>query len=290
MIELNKKLQILEESLWIEKTRFDLAYMDSILDAQFFEYGRSGSVYTREDTLAHPYQQIKAKMPLENFQVHDVSETVKQVTYVSEVGNAELRANRSSIWVRNSDEWKLVFHQGTPIQKFLTLPKSLRCYFALLTDSLIHHQQLERLDTNALNREFFPGGELSSEDIPKLIQRFILGYEKYGTPIFMIYDGHNNFLGRAGFSYVEELQAIEIGYVLDHPYWGQGYATEIVSTLLDWASHHFKCEHIYAFACINHIASIRVMQKVGMKYCGEQLLKGIKCSVYKVNINKSEIT
>lgn len=36
MIEQNKKLQTLEESLWLEKTRFDLAYMDSVLDVTFF--------------------------------------------------------------------------------------------------------------------------------------------------------------------------------------------------------------------------------------------------------------
>lgn len=116
MIELNKKLQMLEESLWLEKTRFDLAYMDSVLDETFFEYGRSGRIYTREEILAHSYQEIKAKLPLENFQVHDIGENIKQVTYVSEVGNAKLRANRSSIWVKKLSDWKLLFHQGTPVQ------------------------------------------------------------------------------------------------------------------------------------------------------------------------------
>ncbi|WP_151193931.1 DUF4440 domain-containing protein [Cysteiniphilum sp. JM-1] len=125
MIEQNKKLQTLEESLWLEKTRFDFAYMDSVLDATFFEYGRSGRIYTREEILAHSYQEIKAKLPLENFQVHDISENIKQVTYVSEVGTAKLRANRSSIWVKKLNDWKLIFHQGTPAQKTLKLPKPL---------------------------------------------------------------------------------------------------------------------------------------------------------------------
>ena len=39
------------------------------------------------------------------------------MTYVSEVlyGDKVERANRSSIWSRHGDGWKLRFHQGTPI-------------------------------------------------------------------------------------------------------------------------------------------------------------------------------
>ncbi|WP_224732680.1 GNAT family N-acetyltransferase [Francisella sp. SYW-9] len=37
-----------------------------------------------------------------------------------------------------------------------------------------------------------------------------------------------NFIGRAGFAYVSELDAVEIGYVIDYKHWGKGYATEAV--------------------------------------------------------------
>lgn len=104
----------LEESLWIEETRFDYNYMNSILTHDFFEFGRSGRVYTRDETLSHEYQEILAKIPLENFKLYNISNTVKQVTYVSEVGKEKLRANRSSIWALEGEKWKLKFHQGTP--------------------------------------------------------------------------------------------------------------------------------------------------------------------------------
>ena len=104
----------LEESLWIEETRFDYSYMNSILTYDFFEFGRSGRVYTRDETLSHEYQEILAKIPLENFQLYNISNTVKQVIYVSEVGKEKLRANRSSIWTLEGEKWKLKFHQGTP--------------------------------------------------------------------------------------------------------------------------------------------------------------------------------
>lgn len=112
------QLKILEESLWIEETRFDKSYMNNILAADFFEYGRSGKVYTREEVLSSLFQRIDAIIPLENFQIHKIDENVYQVTYISEVGKDQLKANRSSIWLYSAGEWRLKFHQGTPISNY----------------------------------------------------------------------------------------------------------------------------------------------------------------------------
>ena len=49
------KLKQLEASLWIAKTRFDNDYMEQILAPDFFEFGRSGKIYQREETLSHEY-------------------------------------------------------------------------------------------------------------------------------------------------------------------------------------------------------------------------------------------
>lgn len=108
-------LEKLENSLWQEETRFDLKYMNQILHAKFFEFGRSGKVYQREDTLDVKPQKIKAKIPLENFKIHHIKPDVIQVTYISETRlNKELqRASRSSIWINEQGNWQLYFHQGT---------------------------------------------------------------------------------------------------------------------------------------------------------------------------------
>lgn len=57
-----EKLKQLEESLWIAETRFDIEYMEKILAPTFFEFGRSGRRYERNDTLhGVRNQRIKAK-------------------------------------------------------------------------------------------------------------------------------------------------------------------------------------------------------------------------------------
>lgn len=108
-------LQTLEESLWKPETRFDESYMRSILTDDFFEFGRSGRIYTINDTLSAPKQDIDATLPLKNFAVHIIDENAVIVTYISQVQYDELEiSNRSSIWIKTDDGWRLRFHQGTP--------------------------------------------------------------------------------------------------------------------------------------------------------------------------------
>ncbi len=57
--------------------------MDRVLAPDFFEYGRSGRVYQREDTLAVPVQEISAVIPLVDFKARSIDVNVVQLTYIS---------------------------------------------------------------------------------------------------------------------------------------------------------------------------------------------------------------
>ena len=109
-------LRALEEELWREVTRFDPRRMNALLAADFFEFGRSGRRYRREDTLAVAPQAIEAVLPLPNFRARLLSPGVAQVTYDSSVtqDGVVLHARRSSLWSRTASGWELRFHQGTP--------------------------------------------------------------------------------------------------------------------------------------------------------------------------------
>ena len=109
------ELRILEEELWIAETRFDREYMEEIMASDFFEFGRSGRIHSREATLSHEGGQIDAVIPLQNLSIRLLTEEVAQVTYNSEVtfdGVVE-KGRRSSIWSKSGEKWKLRFHQGT---------------------------------------------------------------------------------------------------------------------------------------------------------------------------------
>ena len=114
--ENKEKLQRLEETLWIEETRFDRTYMDRVLAEDFFEIGRSGRIYQREDILSASRRPINAVIPLPDFAARFLTDEMVQVTYNSEAtyGGVVERGRRSSIWSRAPDGWVLRFHQGTP--------------------------------------------------------------------------------------------------------------------------------------------------------------------------------
>jgi hypothetical protein len=114
------RLAQLEEELWREETRFDRARMEALLAPDFLEFGRSGRLYRRADTLVAPREPIAAVLPLPHFDIRLLAPDVAQVTYRSAVtyGGQVLHARRSSIWTRAAtvDGWALRFHQGTPTE------------------------------------------------------------------------------------------------------------------------------------------------------------------------------
>ena len=111
-------LQRLEEELWREETRYDERRMREIIAPDFLEFGRSGRVYRRDDTLAVPRRPLEAVLPLPDFAARLRHPDVAQVTYNSAVtyDGVVQHARRSSIWSRTPSGWVLRFHQGTPYE------------------------------------------------------------------------------------------------------------------------------------------------------------------------------
>lgn len=57
----------------------------------------------------------------------------------------------------------------------------------------------------------------------------------------------------------------EIGYVLARAHWGHGYMTEAAKALVDWALNQPAIYRVWAVCDVENAASIRVLEKVGMK-------------------------
>jgi hypothetical protein len=110
------ELTQLEEHMWLEATRYDLAFQERRFAPDFIEFGRSGRVYSREEVICTDPQQIRAVLPLPNLSIRLLDTNTAQVTYDSQVTHdgAVKYAHRSSIWSRIGGIWVMRFHQGTP--------------------------------------------------------------------------------------------------------------------------------------------------------------------------------
>jgi ribosomal-protein-alanine N-acetyltransferase len=62
---------------------------------------------------------------------------------------------------------------------------------------------------------------------------------------------------------------VEIGYGVWPEFRGRGYATQAVSTLIEWAMAHEDVRRITAECGRDNVASIRVLERAGMRRIAE---------------------
>lgn len=58
---------------------------------------------------------------------------------------------------------------------------------------------------------------------------------------------------------------VEIGYGIDPDFRGRGYTTEAARALIEWALAQPTCRHVIAWVDETNHASLRVVQKLGMR-------------------------
>jgi len=72
-------------------------------------------------------------------------------------------------------------------------------------------------------------------------------------------------IGACDLSLIER-NVVDLGYMLGLPDWGKGYATEISLALVDAAFYDLGAERIISTVDVNNQASIRVLEKIGMRW------------------------
>jgi ribosomal-protein-alanine N-acetyltransferase len=117
------------------------------------------------------------------------------------------------------------------------------------------------------------------------VQRFIAGqqahWEKHGYGNWgVLPEGEKEIIGWAGLQFLPELNETEVGFLLDRPFWGKGYATAAARASLDFGFEHFMLDHIIALVHPDNLASRRVIEKCSMTYVETLLLWGIELRRY----------
>ena len=105
------------------------------------------------------------------------------------------------------------------------------------------------------------------EVIEKSMPRILKSYQdKTDFGIFAAYlINSEKYIGWFQFEKDKEFEdSIEIGWRLKKQYWGNGYATEVATLLCKLGKKMGKT--IVARAMIENLASIRVMEKAGLKF------------------------
>jgi len=111
------QLERLERLLMDPAVRRDRARVAELLAEEFTEFGASGRVWTRKAILDLLATEEYTPPVVEKFSCRELAEDVALATYRAVRADAATGARavtlRSSVWVRQSGAWRMVFHQGT---------------------------------------------------------------------------------------------------------------------------------------------------------------------------------
>lgn len=112
-------------------------------------------------------------------------------------------------------------------------------------------------------------------------------YRKYGIGRWaLINKSDATFLGWCGLKFSEENKEYDIGYRLFKKYWNMGYASEAAAECLHLGFHRFEIDTILGRAMKENIASIRVFEKIGMRFLKTSDCGGNEGVIYIAEKNK----
>ena len=81
-------------------------------------------------------------------------------------------------------------------------------------------------------------------------------------------------IGFCGLKRLPDLDEVDVGYRFLPKYWGRGLATEACIASLDFGFTTLQLERIIGLVAPENAASIRVLEKAGMKHAGEVVYDG----------------
>lgn len=92
-------------------------------------------------------------------------------------------------------------------------------------------------------------------------------YRRYGFGRWAVCRQEDDaFLGWCGLKYTEDAAEHDIGFRFFRQYWGQGYASEAARACISLGFEAFQLTEIVGRAMQENTASVKVLEKIGLKF------------------------
>jgi [ribosomal protein S5]-alanine N-acetyltransferase len=136
-------------------------------------------------------------------------------------------------------------------------------------------------------KQIHDGSTLTKKQAQHKVNNFIKDWEEHGFGMWILQEkSTSQFIGYAGFRYFEEKEAtlhnqIELGYIINEPYWGKGYASEAVFICVQTGLNQYHLKHILATILPDNTASQKVADKAGLKHSFDIEIDGLVHYVYE---------
>lgn len=115
----------------------------------------------------------------------------------------------------------------------------------------------------------------------KILAEIILPQYKNNLGRWAIHTkGDMDFIGWCGLKYRPERDEIDLGYRLQQNVWGKGFATEAAEHTIAHGFNSLNLDIITGRAHVQNLASIKVLEKIGMVFISEEIVDDCPVRTY----------
>lgn len=178
-----------------------------------------------------------------------------------------------------------IFDTGTSeLQPFNAPADARKRKVSAVTERLIL-RHFESDDGDAMDCVFgdaevmhFGCGVQTQQWVREWLGRRLEDYQMLGYGLLAVVEKSSSvvigYCGLTHFPNIAGQPEIEIGYRLARRYWGRGYATEAATAVRDYAFESLNLQRLIALIDSANVASIRVAEKIGLRYEKDVMLDG----------------
>jgi RimJ/RimL family protein N-acetyltransferase len=165
-------------------------------------------------------------------------------------------------------------HRVGPVTKRLEL-RALNVDDAPAFFALNSHPEVMRFTHEARLRSL----EEAIDAIARYPDFDTVGFGRWGC----VLKEEQRLIGFCGLKYLDDLDAVDLGYRFLPEYWGRGLATEASLATIDFGFDVLELDRIIGLVLPDNAGSVRVLEKVGMCLEGEMSYDGQRVLQYSIH-------
>ena len=108
--------------------------------------------------------------------------------------------------------------------------------------------------------------------------------KRYGLWVARLID-QKNLIGFTGYWQFFDPPQTQLLYGLSPQYWGQGLATEMSKSMLDYGFKEYDFKTIYASTDLENKSSLAILKRLGMSYVKQENIDGKETIFYQLRAN-----
>ncbi len=145
-------------------------------------------------------------------------------------------------------------------------------------------REFQKLATDPMVVRYLGTGEpWPDERVQEFVNRQCENWEKFGICLWkLLPKDRDELIGICGLQHLAGGPDVEIGWWLAPSCWGKGFATEAARHALAYGFEVSRLDRIVAIAQAANRDSLRVMEKIGMRFEREAVHKGVRVVLYAI--------